>query len=64
METDKGDPLSRDDFGHLTIDLSEGIKYARHLSQLQLLFNQADKTKEITDDISFILEHQDILKDK
>ncbi|MGT2737620.1 helix-turn-helix domain-containing protein [Streptococcus orisratti] len=64
METDKGDPLYRDDFGHLTTDPSEGIKYARHLSQLQLLFNQADKIKEIADDVNFILEHQDILKDK
>ena len=38
METDKGDPLYRDDFGHLTTDPREEIKYARHLSQLQLLF--------------------------
>ena len=64
METNKGDTLYRDDFAHLTSDSSEGIKYARHLSQLQLLFNQADKIKEIADDVNFILEHQYILKDK
>lgn len=64
MKTDKGGLLYRDDFGHLTTDPSEGIKYARHLLQLKLLFNQADKIKEIVDDINFILKHQDILKDK
>lgn len=61
METDKGEPLYRDDFGHLTADPSEGVKYARHLSQLQLLLKQADKIKEIAKDVNFILEHKDLL---
>lgn len=61
METDKGEPLYRDDFGHLTADPSEGVKYARNLSQLQLLLKKADKIKEIANDVNFILEHKDLL---
>lgn len=47
MKTDKGDPLYRDDFGNLTTDPSEGIKYDRHLSRSNYFSIRLIKLKKL-----------------